>query len=558
MINIHNSDGVTMQKTEYIRIKLITAAAAAVLLVTAAYPAKISNLLNLTIRINTEGDDYAPSLTEDGSTAVFNSRMPQEKSHNIFICKNKNGLWGDPYPIFANNSEFNDETPFISADGKTILFASDRPGGFAPSVTSDGKRRITFDLYISRLVEGKWTEPEMLKGTVNTNMNERAPGLSIDGKTLYFTRWPYNNPGKSKIYSAKLEDGGFNDVRELPESINKGNYEIGFRPSYKSGRYYFASRKPGGLGAWDIYYTTISGNGFTAPVNAGAGINTPYDDMYYSESKINSMICSDRSGGLGKFDLYSSVPAVKGAVSMTKQNGSNNPPSILNIKAIDKKNGKLMKNSRFRILVMAEREKESVFLRKAEVKSGSKGIFTLTPKDDADSVVIEPLSKSYSACSVKIQIIPGQTQNITLYIGSKSKSSKRSNPCTEAEVKSSVESKTTDTTSIPALKVIFFKFNSADFSTEYIPQIHSLVEFMRANPEYYITISGYSDPAGSVKSNDKLSMKRANNVSDLIRSLDIPAERITVQWFGESKSVSVKKGPRYYCLDRKVEISFKK
>ena len=81
---------------------------------------------------------------------------------------------------------------------------------------------------------------------------------------------------------------------------------------------------------------------------------------------------------------------------------------------------------------------------------------------------------------------------------------------------------------------------------------------MRSNPEYKIIISGYSDPAGSAKSNDKLSMKRANNVADFIKSLDITEDRITVKWYGETKSVSGKKRAAYYCLDRKVELVLKK
>ena len=553
-----------MLKTKYTKIKIFLIIAAVAMIFTAAYSEKGSSLINLTLRINTDGDDYAPSLTDDGSTAVFNSKMPGEKSHNIFICKNKNGLWGDPYPIFEINTDSDEETPFISADGKTIIFASDRPGGFSPPLTSDGKKRITFDLYITRLVNGKWTEPELIKGGVNTNMNERAPGLSSDGKTLYFTRWPYNNPGKSKIYSAKLDDGGFTEVKELPAAINTGNYEIGMRPSYKTGKYYFASRKHGGMGGWDIYYTTLSGKGFTTPVNAGEEINTPYDDMYYSESKINSMICSDRAGGFGKFDLYSTVAAEKAmAVQMKKDEGWH-PPSTLVIKAIDKKTGKLIKGAVFRILVMAEREKESMFLRKTEVKSDSRGAFTLTPKDDVDSVVIEPSIKSFSGCSVKIRVNQGQIQHITIYLDKK-KSGKKSIPCAEAEVKStvenkesSVENKVSDTPTLPDLKTIYFKLSSAEIQTGYIPELHTLVEFLRLNPAYKITISGYSDPSGSVKSNEKISMKRAVNVADFIKSLDISEDRITAEWFGELKAVSVKKGSRYHNLDRKVELKLTK
>jgi len=556
-----------MLKKRHIKIKLIPLIACTVtaFIFTDAYPEKNPGLLNLTIRINTEGDDYAPSLTADGSTAVFNSRMPEERAHNIFICKNKNGLWGDPYPVFIKNADFNDETPFISADGRTILFASDRPGGFSPPLTSDGVKRITFDIYISRLENNKWTEPEILKGTVNTNMNERAPGLSADGKTLFFTRWPYSNPGKSKIYSAKLEDGVFKNIKALPASINTGNFEIGFRPSYRSGRYYFASRKPGGAGGWDIYYTTMNGKNFTRPVNAGREINSPYDDMYYSESKVNSMICSDRGGGIGKFDLYSSLPAGKTPVKEIKQEirehkefkkeNKENAVTILRIKAIDKKSGKLMRNCRFKILLLGDREKESVFLRKTEIKSGDRGSFTLNPKGDVDAVVIEPASKGYSGCNIKIQVVHGQAQDITLYLGKKTSTYEKQDPCTEEDIKPSGEKKTGGSTDLPALKIIYFKFNSYQIPVEYIPELHMLVEFMRNNPGYKITISGYSDSSGSAKSNDILSMKRASSVADLLETLDIAEDKITVKWYGESRSVSGRHGYRYSGLDRKVELT---
>ncbi len=536
---------------------ILTVSAIAVLIFTSAYSQKTSSFFNLTMRINTEGDDYAPSLTSDGSTAVFNSQMPGEKSHNIFICKSKNGSWGDPYPIFTINSDANEETPFISADGKTIIFASDRPGGLSSSATSDGRKRITFDLYISRLVNSKWTEPELLKGNVNTHMNERAPGLSSNGETLYFTRWPYNNPGKAKIYSAKLDGGEFKDVKELPASINSGNYEIGFRPSYKSGRYFFASRRPGGSGGWDIYYTTLSGKNFTNPVNAGRDINTPYDDMYYSESNINSVISSNKAGGYGKFDLYSSIPSAK-IYTPVKKTVNDKQPAVLNITVIDKKSGKVLKKNRFRVILMGEREKESVFLRKVEIKSGNNGKFTISPKVDVDSIIIEPVSNLYTGCKSKVNVIPGQVQDIKLYLSKNSVSDKKESSCIDTVVKSPVMKNDTDQSAPPYIQTIYYKFNSYAVPAEYIPEVHKLVELMRDNPELTLEISGYADVSGSAKSNDRLSMKRAQGVAELIKSLDIFESRITVQWFGESKSVSGRSGPRYYYQDRKVELLLKK
>lgn len=538
-------------------ISILTVSLAAVLILTTAYSQKTSHFFNLTTRINTAGDDYAPSLTEDGSTAVFNSQMPGEKSHNIFIIKNTNGFWGDPLPLFTINSGANDETPFISADGNTILFASDRPGGISSSATSDGKKRITFDLYISKLIKGKWATPELIKGDVNTYMNERSPGLSADGKTLYFTRWPYNTPAKAKIYSAKLDGIEFIDVTELPPSINSGNYEIGFRPSYKSGRYYFASRRSGGSGGWDIYYTTMTEGEFTEPVNAGKGINTPYDDMYFSESNINNIISSNTKGGYGKFDIYSSDPSIKTSIPLKNEISYSQSP-VLNITVIDQKNRRILKRNLFRILLIGEREKESVLLRKLKIKTGEKGSFKLYPKDDVDSIIIQPLSKHYRGCSVKVNILPDKIMDIKLYLKKNFKTSKKTDSCIDSVIKYSGTKIKTEMAGPPYLSTIYYKFNSYTVPTDYIPGIHKLVELMRSDSKLKIRISGYTDPAGSSRYNNILSMKRAHQAADLIRSFKIPEERITIEWFGESKASSSKTGGRYYYLDRKVELLLQK
>jgi outer membrane protein OmpA-like peptidoglycan-associated protein len=531
---------------------------------TGTYSQKLSKLINLTLLINTDGDDYAPSLTEDGSLMVFNSKMPQERSHNIFICKNKDGRWGEPYPVFEINSDSNEETPFISADGKTIVFSSDRPGGFSPPVTSDGKKRITYDIYISHLVNGKWTEPELLPGTVNTNMNERAPGLSRDGKTIYFTRWPYNTPSKSKIYSATLDGGKYINVKELPGIINSGNFEIGFRPSYRSNRYYFSSRKKGGSGGWDIYYTALTEQGFSVPVNAGKEINTPYDDMYYSESKSNSVLCSDKAGGFGGFDLYSSIAAIPGKKASgqikskkhVKTGSTAGPVTKLKITVREKKRGKPVKYKTFMISLIGNREKESVTLRTMKIKTGRKGYFTLNPKDDVDYILIEPSNSNNKNCRIKIRVIPEQFQDITVYLNGNLKKNKK-NSCMESDYKESVVEVENDQSSSLELKYIYFKVNSSEIAPTYIPGLHAIVQQLRNNPQSQIIISGYTDPKGSEKYNEKLSMKRANAVADFLKSMDIPEERISVKWYGESGALSKNKGPRHYGLDRKVELEIK-
>jgi len=279
--------------------------------------------------------------------------------------------------------------------------------------------------------------------------------------------------------------------------------------------------------------------------------------MYYSESDVNTIICSNKAGGYGKFDLFSSIPSLKVSAPLKKDTESGHS-SVINLTAIDKASGKVLKRTSFRVILMGEREKESVVLRKLEIKSGDKGTFTLSPKNDVDSVMIEPVSKQYAGCSAKIKVNPGQEQNIKLYLKKQSKSRKKSAVCIDTVLKSSVSKNETETSASPYLQTIYYKFNSYAVPTEYIPEIHNIVELMRSNSELNIVVTGYTDAAGSTKSNERLSMKRAQSVAELIKSLDIPESRITVKGLGESKSMSGRSGPRYYYLDRKVELLLQK
>ena len=71
--------------------------------------------------VNSSDDEFFPSVTEDGTVMVFNRRPKGSLKSDIYITYNKNGAWSKPEPVKEINSSENDETPFISADGKTII-----------------------------------------------------------------------------------------------------------------------------------------------------------------------------------------------------------------------------------------------------------------------------------------------------------------------------------------------------------------------------------------------------------------------------------------------------
>jgi hypothetical protein len=192
----------------------------------------ISRLLNI-IAINKTGHTILGGFGMDDIYVSNRINDVWTKPQNI------NDVPGEP-PI---NTSYADHCLFFSADGKEAFWTSTRPGGYG----SD-------DIWTSKLVDGKWTNPENLGPNVNGVGSEHSPIPTPDGKSLYVT-----------------------------------------------------SDRPGGFGGEDIYITTRNTNGtWGTLVNLGSAINGPGDDRcaaWTPDLKI-FLFDSTRSGGFGGRDIW--------------------------------------------------------------------------------------------------------------------------------------------------------------------------------------------------------------------------------------------------------------
>jgi OOP family OmpA-OmpF porin len=159
---------------------------------------------------------------------------------NIYVITQTNGSWSAPQLVEAVNSNgFNSKQPFVTADGKFLYFASDRPGG------SGG-----FDIWLATLQEdGSVDTPINAGNVVNTNLDEQAPFYQTSNNTLVFST---------------------------------------------NGRT--------GMGSFDLFLAKGKTNVWSEPVNLGYPVNSSRDDIYfYAPEKThlleNAIIGSDRGNG---------------------------------------------------------------------------------------------------------------------------------------------------------------------------------------------------------------------------------------------------------------------
>ncbi len=160
-----------------------------------------SNPLPLPSLINTEKLEANPSVTQDGTLFFLQGVNEPEVQYDIYMAEMHNGHYHAPQLLDESiNSPYHDYTPFVSSDGKILLFSSvNRPDGFGSG-----------DLYVCfRNDDGGWTVPKNLGSRVNTEFNERFPGLSPDGKYLFFVS---NLRKESNLENLSVPQNGYCDI----------------------------------------------------------------------------------------------------------------------------------------------------------------------------------------------------------------------------------------------------------------------------------------------------------------------------------------------------------
>jgi hypothetical protein len=194
-----------------------------------------------------------------------------------------------------------DREPWITADGNTIYFKSDRSATTSP--------RNNNDLFITRNINGQWSEPELVGFPISTDVgDEHCPAILQDGETLCFASRREGGFGGSDIYCSKPDaQGNWTIPVNQGPNINTAAEEFHFSQD-TDGRVYFSSARPGGYGGMDIWSAMQQGeNTWGAASNLGPQVNTAAADMCPAlppGSETITWFSTRADNSLGSIDIF--------------------------------------------------------------------------------------------------------------------------------------------------------------------------------------------------------------------------------------------------------------
>ena len=248
---------------------------------------------NLGPNINTESSEDHACVSSDGLQLIFVRRQNGAADLWSSVRTNPSETWGVAQRMPDGiNSLQQDQTPFLSADGLSLWFASDRIGGSGKS-----------DLYVSRreTPDGAFGPATPLGAPINTPDDEASPFVSADGLTLLFgrgvprqlfqaTRPKLDAPFGTPKVLANVNSGQW---QEFPRLTQDGLHLlfVGSTNGFNNQGLVIASRNR----ITDDFYPPKSlGSMFHVGVVSGPSLSSDESTIYFSAKR----------GGLNHHDLW--------------------------------------------------------------------------------------------------------------------------------------------------------------------------------------------------------------------------------------------------------------
>ena len=258
--------------------------------------------------------------------AKESSVMMKVVNKKIEECNVGKKLVANPIRVFidnikAVNSPYPEYSPLISADESVLIFTSRRSNTTGGGMDEGSDFQYFEDVYMSRMVDGEWTQAVNVGSPINTNEHDATVGLSPDGQSLFVYRYKMNDGGD--IYQCELNGDNWSKPKHLGKNINTKAHESSACFSNDGRTMYFVSDKEeGGLGGRDMYISRLdradakvgSKKRWGSNFNMSTLLNTKYNEegVFMHPDGKTLYFSSQGHETMGGYDIFKSVKGEDG------------------------------------------------------------------------------------------------------------------------------------------------------------------------------------------------------------------------------------------------------
>ena len=475
--------------------------------------------VRLSENINTENDEYWPSVSLDGNKLVFTrlQKLPIGlKQEDFFISERDSSGWGKATPISEINTMDNEGAQTLSADGRLLFFtACNRPDGNG-----------SCDIYYSVFNGKTWSSPKNAGSVVNSSGWDAQPTLSSDNRYLFFSSNRAGGNGKKDIWQAELleiQENG-NLKWGIPKNVglilNTQGDEISpfIHPNNKS--FYFASDFHTGMGGMDLFQSEIKLDGtFTEPTNMGFPINTSGNEqgLNISSDGKTAYFASERVPGFG-LDIFT---------FQLPEELRPEPVTYVKAKIIDSESGEIIRA----VVDLVNLSADSVIHRIEKADEKGEVLICLPINANYAFNVSEPGYLFYSqSFQLKEMNTLERPEEISIGLN-------KIEPGAEMN-----------------LYNIYFETDSFNILPESEPELEKLTSFLKNNPQLEVEIQGHTDNTGSQDKNIILSELRAKSVFQYLVLKGISSKGLKFKGYGETQPVATNKTEEGRIMNRRTTI----
>ena len=213
-------------------------------------------------------NDYNLSTDAAQQFMVFARSAANFKDSRILFARRDGGGWGEVAEVPFSDPRYRDSDPWLTPDGRTLYFVSNRPvGGETPNTS--------LDIWRVALEGGRFGVPERL-ATLASEGEELGPELH-DG-WLYFNSSRKGGPAKLAIYRARMNGPAFEAPQPMGAPFNDGVIQGDFTLSPDGRMAVFWSERDDSSDL-DLFAACRTGDGWSAAVRLPPPINAPGMDF---------------------------------------------------------------------------------------------------------------------------------------------------------------------------------------------------------------------------------------------------------------------------------------